>query len=148
MDYKKYLFAAHSNDTLYNAGILLLRIIFGLTMIGHGWGKFVNFTMLSVSFPDPIGLGSMISLSLVVFAELFASILLLAGLASRMALIPLIINMLVAFFIVHAADPFANKELAFLYLIVYIALMITGPGKFSIDYYMSKKKNLFINNKK
>jgi putative oxidoreductase len=85
---------------------------------------------------------------LVVFAELFASILLLAGLASRMALIPLIINMLVAFFIVHAADPFANKELAFLYLIVYIALMITGPGKFSIDYYMSKKKNLFINNKK
>lgn len=144
MDYKKILFCSHSSSTFLNVGILFLRIVFGFTMITHGWAKFVNFTMLSVTFPDPIGVGSTLSLALVVFAELFASILLVIGLGTRLALIPMIVNMLVAFFIVHANDPFANKELAFLYLAVYIALLIMGPGKFSLDAKLLASKSEYL----
>jgi putative oxidoreductase len=144
MDYKKILFCSHSNTTLVNLGMLFLRIVFGFTMITHGWPKFANFTMLSATFLDPIGIGSTLSLALVVFAELFASILLIIGLGTRVALIPMIINMLVAYFIVHANDPFANKELAFLYLAVYVALMIIGPGKFSLDAKFQSSKSEYL----
>jgi putative oxidoreductase len=144
MDYKKFIFCSHHNPTLFHIGLLLMRVVFGFTMITHGWAKFTNFTMLSAAFPDPIGLGSTISLSLVVFAELFASMLLIIGLGTRLALIPMIINMLVAYFVVHANDPFANKELAFLYLFIYVALMIFGPGKFSLDAKFQASKSEYL----
>ena len=49
-----------------------------------------------------------------------------------------------AFFVIHGNDPFAAKELAFIYLVVFVLMYITGPGKFSIDHVissaLSKKK--------
>jgi putative oxidoreductase len=41
--------------------------------------------------------------------------------------------MFVAAFIVHLSDPFARKEKAILFLIGFIAIMMMGPGKYSID---------------
>lgn len=49
-------------------------------------------------------------------------------------MIPMAFTMIVAFFIVHANDAFTVKELAFIYLIVFIIMYIAGPGKFSIDH--------------
>jgi putative oxidoreductase len=90
--------------------------------------------MLSNVFPDPIGLGSELSLALIVFAEFACSILVMLGLFTRLSIIPLIIGMLVAAFVVHGADPFASKELSLLYLAIYIAIGFVGAGKFSFDY--------------
>ena len=56
-----------------------------------------------------------------------------AGLLTRLALIPLVIGFAVAFFVHHAADPFAGKELAYLYLSAFGFLLLTGPGRYSID---------------
>jgi putative oxidoreductase len=46
--------------------------------------------------------------------------------------------MCIAFFVVHGSDPFAVKELAFIYLVVFILLYIAGPGKFSLDHFIAK----------
>ena len=86
-----------------------------------------------LQFSDPIGIGAGLSFHLVLFAEFVCAILLMLGLATRLALIPLIIAMLVAAFVAHADDPFGKKEMALLYLVVFITLLITGPGKYSID---------------
>jgi putative oxidoreductase len=48
--------------------------------------------------------------------------------------------MAVAALIVHAGDPFKQKELALMYLVLYIVLFFIGSGKYSIDYFISKKK--------
>ena len=48
-------------------------------------------------------------------------------------LCPLAITMFVAFFVVHGDDPFRDKELAFLYLACFTALVMTGAGRYSID---------------
>ena len=56
------------------------------------------------------------------------------GFLYRLAMIPMIFTMIVAFFVVHANDVFAVKELAFIYLVVFILMYIAGPGKFSIDH--------------
>ena len=54
------------------------------------------------------------------------------------AMIPMIFTMCIAFFVVHGSDPFAVKELAFIYLVVFILLYIAGPGKFSLDHFIAK----------
>lgn len=91
-------------------------------------------------FGDPLGLGSELSLALTVFAEFVCAILLILGLATRLATIPLIITMVVAGFIVHGNDPFGKKEMALLYLAVYFVLLITGPGKYSLDNSLGGKR--------
>ena len=115
-------------------GLLVLRIGFGgLMAFQHGWSKLTGFSAMAESFPDPLGVGHMASLALVVGAEFFCALLLVAGLLTRVAAIPLIINMAVAVFMIHGADPLEKKELALLYLIPYVTIFLCGPGAISID---------------
>ena len=124
-----------------NLGLLLLRLISGLTMLlAHGWPKLMNFTTYKESFPDPIGLGSPVSLALAVFAEVVCSILIAAGVFTRFVAVPLVITMLVAFFFIHGADPFQKKELAFIYLGMFATLGMTGAGGWSVDALLLRKK--------
>ncbi|MFN8691884.1 MAG: DoxX family protein, partial [Cyclobacteriaceae bacterium] len=60
-------------------------------------------------------------------------LLVVVGLYTRLALVPLTICMAVAVFIIHGDDPFGDKEHALLFLLPYLALMFTGPGKYSLD---------------
>lgn len=120
-------------------GLLLLRIAMGGFMITHGWGKLMNFGTKSQKFMDFLGLGSEISLGLTVFAEVGCAALLVLGLFTRWAAIPLIITMLVAAFMVHGADPFGKKELALIYLLGYTCIALVGPGKFSLDYLIKNR---------
>jgi putative oxidoreductase len=86
-----------------------------------------------------LGLGEKLSFFLTVFAEVGCSVLLLFGLATRLAVIPLIVTMVVAIFIIHAPDAFEKKELAWHYLIVYIFLLFSGAGRYSVDALIGKK---------
>lgn len=114
--------------------LLILRIAGGALMLTHGIGKIAPlFGSDPIQFPDPIGLGATTSLALTVFAEVVCAALLILGLATRFAAIPLLITMLVAVFVVHIADPFANQELPLLYASIYLVILIAGAGKFSID---------------
>lgn len=113
--------------------LLILRVGISSLMLTHGWGKLANYAEMSTQFGDPIGLGPATSLTLTVFAEFFCSIALILGLFTRAALIPLMTTMLVAVIIVHADDPFRRQETGLLYLVPYLTLLLTGPGKFSLD---------------
>jgi len=125
-----------------NIAILILRVAIGIFMLTHGMGKLLKlFGDEPIAFADPIGLGQTASLVLAVFAEVFCSVFLILGLGTRLAAIPLIITMFVAGFIVHAGDEFRVKEMAFLYLVVYIAIALKGAGKFSIDALIYNKMN-------
>lgn len=120
--------------------LLFLRIIVGVFMITHGYGKFLMlFDDGPIKFADPIGIGVTASLILTVFAEFFCSIFLIFGLATRFSAIPLLITMLVAALIVHAPDPFLRKELPLLYAAIYAVIAIAGPGKYSIDHLIFEK---------
>jgi putative oxidoreductase len=115
--------------------LLLLRITFGGAMLyGHGWGKLMRALGDDpIKFADPFGLGPEFSLYLAVFAEVVCAALLIIGLFSRWATIPLIITMLVAIFYAHAGDPFGKIEKGLMYLVVYVSLLLTGPGWYSLD---------------
>lgn len=121
-------------------GLLILRISFGAMMaLGHGLPKLENFDDRSGGFPEIFGMDSSVTLALAIFAEMFCSFLLVLGLFTRISLIFLIATMLVAVFMVHGDDPFADKEVGLLYLIPYILLYLAGPGKYSLDKLLLKK---------
>ncbi|HEX9251193.1 MAG TPA: DoxX family protein, partial [Ignavibacteriaceae bacterium] len=123
--------------------LLFLRITIGIFMLTHGTGKLIAlFGGGPIQFADPIGIGPAASLALAVFAEFVCSLFLIFGVATRFAVIPLIITMLIAGFIIHAEDLFRVKEMAFLYLSTFITISIAGAGKFSVDNLIYKKINL------
>lgn len=113
--------------------LLLLRVAIAGIMLTHGIPKLQSILAGNWEFGDPLGLGSELSLGLTVFAEVGCSVLLLIGLFTRFATLPLLFTMLVAIFIVHGADELGKKELPLLYALVYATLFFTGPGKYSVD---------------
>ena len=113
--------------------ILCIRLFFGVLFFMHGLDKMTNFDQLSLTFPDIMGFGSYMSLMISIFAEFCCSLFLIFGLLVRVMLIPMIIAMAVAFFDVHDAM-MPEGELSLIYLIVFIIVYLTGPGRFSLDY--------------
>ncbi len=105
-------------------------------MLTHGLPKLGKLIAGDFNFANPIGLGSTISLILTVFAQVICSILIAFGLGTRMAVIPLIITMAVILLIVHGNDSILAHYNALLFLLGYFILLITGSGKYSLDYYL------------
>lgn len=116
-----------------DSGLFVLRVAIGGFMLVHGMQKLMGFSEMADKFPDPIGIGSQLSLVTAIGAEVGCSVLLILGLGTRLAVIPLAFTMIVALFVVHAADPWKVKELAAMYLAVYVVIFITGPGRCSLD---------------
>lgn len=129
----KRFFAISYNPDLVHVWLIFLRIGVAVLMWTHGIPKLMRLLEGDTGFGDPIGLGPTLSFVLVVFSEAICSLLILLGLATRLAVIPLIISCSVAAFVAHADDPFGKKEMLLLYLLIYITLLILGSGKYSID---------------
>ena len=119
--------------------LLLLRFILGGLLTYHGYAKLIAFHEILPHFKDLIGIGSKLSFILVIIAEFGCGILVLVGLYTRLATIPISITMFVAFFIAHGNDPFYMKELPFVFLLLSLVIFITGSGKISIDKLIQKK---------
>ena len=113
----KFLFPMKPDGTAISLLLLALRLLFGGLLLSHGIQKWTNFESMSAAFPDPLGVVHSVSL----------------GALYRLAMIPMIFTMGVAFFVIHGNDPFSLKELAFVYLVIFILMYIAGPGKFSLD---------------
>ncbi|AFH47754.1 Putative membrane protein [Ignavibacterium album JCM 16511] len=124
--------------------LLILRTVSSIFMLfAHGLPKLNRlFPSDEISFADPLGIGTVPSLALAVFSEFFCSVFIFLGLFTRASLIALIITMFVAGFIHHAADPFAQKEKALLFLLIYLFLFITGPGKYSLNRIIKIKSSI------
>ncbi len=123
-------------------GLLILRVVAGLVLFyGHGAEKMTTlFSGQEIQFLDPIGLGSTTSFYLATFAEAICSILLIFGLFTRWASLVLVINFLVIliFHIFMVKDGFPVLEVRFFYLASYVALLLLGPGRISLDYLLFK----------
>jgi putative oxidoreductase len=132
----KKLFIPSDDSDLTSMALLVARLWFGLAMLfNHGLDKFAHFKDIVGTFPDPLGIGQEASLVLVVFAEVLGSLLLAVGLLTRVAAAMLVVDMFVAFLMVHktALNGPQSGELAFLYLAGYVILCIAGGGLFSLD---------------
>lgn len=147
-----------NHDTATSLGLLILRLGFAGYLMTHGWGKVQMVLAGSFDqFGDPIGIGPGASLVLVAFAEFVCSLLVLVGLATRLAAIPVVVAMAVAAFVAHGGDPWtmgaaaqlfmsgaseswASKQPALMFLVAFLALACTGAGRYSLDHAIAGRR--------
>jgi putative oxidoreductase len=134
----KRLFSIKYSDNGISFATFVLRLAMGGLVIHHGYEKLIRFSAKASTFSDPFHIGSMPSLALVIFAEFFCGVFIVLGLFTRLACIPLIISMAVALFFSHNGQFFGAGEKAALFLGGFIALLLTGPGKISLDKLIGK----------
>lgn len=149
---------ARRKEQMTAIGLFILRLGMGGYLATHGWGK-VQMLLAGGfdQFGDPIGLGSGPSLVLVALAEFACALLVVAGLATRYAAMPPVIAMAVAAFVAHGGDPWtmgrgaelffsgaaeswASKEPALLFLVAFLTLIFTGAGRYSLDALIARRR--------
>ena len=122
---------------------LLARIALGVVFAQSGWGKMHNidkvigfFNELHIPAPE-------FQAHLVAYTELLGGLLVLIGLATRVASIPLSITMIVAIITAKAEEIHEISDLLgmseFLFILLFIYLIIEGAGKASVDYLLDRK---------
>ena len=144
---KRYLFDCGTRDATASIALLFLRVAVGLMMlIGHGWGKVANFGDIKDGFPVPdffplYHMSPPVSLMATIGAEVVFAGLMVLGVMTRISAFILGFTMVVAAFHVQAALPFfysppdvlRAKELAVMYLIPAVAIVLAGGGAYSVD---------------
>ena len=141
---KKFLFDCGTRCATASLGILFLRVCTGLLMFfGHGLEKLQTFADKKDKFPVPDFfplkyMSSPVSLTATVGAEVVCSMLLVFGLFTRPAAFIFAFTMTVAAFGIHGAHPWfssdgPSKEMALLYLVPAVAILLSGAGKYSLD---------------
>ncbi len=134
----KKLFSTGYTTSVFNLALFILRVGSGILMIHHGYDKMVKFNEYAPNFIHFLGLSGTISLSLVIFAEFFCSIFVMLGLFTRLACIPLVIDTFYAVAKGHKYDVLGAGEHASLFFLIFLTVLLTGPGKISVDGMINK----------
>ena len=122
----------------------LARLALGVVFVQTGWGKLHSLDQVTAFFQS-LGIpGAAVQAPFVAGVEFFGGLLLIAGLATRLAAVPLAGTMVVAILTaqlknVHGVgDLLGLLEIA--YLIVFVWLAIAGPGALSLDHLIARRR--------
>jgi putative oxidoreductase len=123
--------------------LLVIRLSAGLLILVHGLGTFNpahmegNVAWLTdLHFPAPAFMAYLGKIS-----ELLGGVLLILGLLTRLASLTLIINMLVITAVLGSSKIFTEDQHPFLLMLSFVYLLLSGPGKISLDYLLFKGKH-------
>ncbi|HLY09593.1 MAG TPA: DoxX family protein [Planctomycetota bacterium] len=136
-----------ANDRAMSAGLLTLRLVLGLGLAAHGYQKFFLFGISGFAgFLEKLGAPApQASAWLSASTELAGGLLIALGLVTRLAAVPLAINMVVAAFLAHSGYFITNtppgREYALTLAAAFVALAFTGAGQFSLDHRLARQPN-------
>lgn len=129
-----------------NLGRLFLRLFVGIMLIQFGVRQILTYSAIAASFPAVCGMSSEVSLITMICIETVCSIFIMFGFLTRLMTIPPFVAMIVAeYHLLHDTFSSASYMLSWqsygylpvMFLGIYFFIMLVGPGKISVDYFLS-----------
>jgi len=125
------------------AAPVLARITLGVLFMSTGWGKVHHLQQVSAYFSELAIPWPAFHATLVSYVELVGGVLLLVGLATELAAVPLAVSMMVAILTAKRAEVHQLPDLLGLvewtYLVLLIGLVFSGAGRLSLDVALLKR---------
>ncbi len=129
-----------------NLGRLFLRLFIGIMLMQFGVRQLMHYYEMCDVFPAVFGMSSEMSLIVMTIIEIVCSLFIMVGFLTRLMTIPPFIAMIVAEY--HLLTDFVNQAtyllswqqqgyLPIMFLGIYFFLLLVGPGKISVDYFLS-----------
>ena len=146
MNSLKKLYIRTTGYSYTNMGRLFLRLFVGIMMMQFGIRQLSNFDAAKAMFPSILGIDPGIVLVLMISIEIGCSLFIMAGFMTRIMTVPPFISMIVAeYYILHDLVSQAPYMLSWsqqgyvpiMFLGIYFFIMLVGPGKISVDYFLS-----------
>ena len=120
--------------------MLLFRVIVSIElMAAHGFKKLGIGAPAAEQIPNPLGLPEMLNQGFAIASNLFFPVLVILGLVTRLAVLPILAVTLTGYFILHWHDALLVKDVPFIYSVIYLLILVLGPGKYSVDHVINKK---------
>ncbi len=115
--------------------LLFIRVWFCTSIfVKHGIEKFTKFPVMVTHFPDPIHIGPTLGLSFALVADGICTLFIILGLGTRIAALIMLVNLLVVFIFLHEFSFMKDHaELVYTYLGLSLFMVLSGPGKYSLD---------------
>jgi len=136
----KKLTAVFPSPVSFNFSLLFFRVAVSIElMVAHGLKKLGVGVLQAEQIPNPLHLPEMLNNGFAVAANLVFPLFIIIGLLTRLAILPVLAVTLTGYFILHWNDSLLEKDTPFMYSVSYLLLIILGPGKYSLDYWINKK---------
>lgn len=142
----KWIYFKSTGYSYANLGRLFLRLFIGIMLMQFGVRQIVQFDVLKEVFPHEIGMSSHATLIVMICIEIVCSTFIMFGFLTRLMIIPPFVSMVLAeYYILHDYVTEAPYLLDWhnigyvpvLFMGIYFFLLLVGPGKISVDYFLS-----------
>lgn len=142
----KMIYIKTTGYSYTHLGRLFLRLFVGIMLLQFGIRQIGAFDSIASCFPDIMGMGAHLSLTVMICIEVVCSIFIMAGFLTRIMILPPFVAMIVAEHyllseVATTAPYLISWEkpgyLPIMFLGIYFFLLLVGPGKISVDYFLS-----------
>ncbi|SKB93850.1 putative oxidoreductase [Soonwooa buanensis] len=135
------LFSTEINPRIQDVTLLAFRVLLsGELIYAHGLKKLGVGVGEAEVVPNPLNLPEAFNSLFADAASLIFPLFVIAGLATRIAVLPILAVTLTGYFVLHFHDAPLIKDTPFMYSLSYLVILFLGPGKYSLDYFIQKNK--------
>ena len=129
-----------SHTCLTDAGLLYLRVTGSvLVLVVHGLPKAMHFTSQAAAIEDPLHIGKTLTLCFAIFGEVFCPLLMIAGIATRIAALPILLITAMALAMVHREWTLEQGQFAWMLLIIFGTVALAGAGHYRISAFLAPR---------
>jgi putative oxidoreductase len=130
----------HPQPFVFDGGMLLLRVAVSLEIaIVHGFKKIGVGVGQAENIPNPLHFPEAFNNVFAIGANIIFPFFVLIGLFTRLATLPTLAVTLTGYFVVHWNDSLLLRDTPFIYSLIFLMILILGPGKYSLDNSIHKK---------
>lgn len=141
----KQAYIRTSGYSYNNMGRLFLRLFVGVMLAQFGVRQWANFDAAAATFPSTLGMDPAASLTIMIIIEILCSFCIMLGFCTRLMIIPPLVAMILAEIYLLSGSNEATYLISWehtgylpvMFIGIYLFMILVGPGKISVDYFLS-----------